>query len=93
MPNFQRTSEGKAVIYERSTGQAIERWPVDARGMIESGEYTADTHDQAIAPAASVTPPAPSVPETEAIATEAAPKQVAPKPKRERKQRPKPEQA
>lgn len=27
-------------IYHAKTGAAIERWPVDARGMVECGEYT-----------------------------------------------------
>lgn len=37
-----RTPEGKWVLYDVSTGERMERWPVDARGMIESGGYTAD---------------------------------------------------
>lgn len=29
-------------IYHAKTGEAIERWPVDARGMIACGEYRLD---------------------------------------------------
>lgn len=30
---------GKVTIYHATTGAAINRWPVDARGMVENGEY------------------------------------------------------
>ena len=40
-----------------TTGQIVHRWPVDARGMIACGEYTADTPSEAHGPAAAVTPP------------------------------------
>jgi hypothetical protein len=35
-----RTPEGKVVLFRESDGQRFERWPVDARGMMASGEYT-----------------------------------------------------
>lgn len=42
-----RTKYGKRVIYHSETGQRIERWPVDARAMVECGEYTATPPDDA----------------------------------------------
>lgn len=48
-----RTPEGKVVVVECATGYRFERWPVDARDMIESGCYIAaedvpaDTHSDA----------------------------------------------
>jgi len=41
MSKPQRTPEGKWAIYHAVTGQRIDRWPVDARGMLATGEYTA----------------------------------------------------
>lgn len=38
----ERTPEGKWVIYARATGDRFERWSVDARAMLATGEYTAD---------------------------------------------------
>ena len=38
----KRTPTGKWVIYEVATGQQVERWPVDARRMIECGEFSAE---------------------------------------------------
>lgn len=38
----ERTQYGKVAIYEVATGRRIERWPVDARRMIECGEFTAE---------------------------------------------------
>lgn len=37
-----RTPEGKVVLYHRASGQRMERWPVDARDMVRSGDYTTD---------------------------------------------------
>jgi hypothetical protein len=34
----ERSPSGQWVVYERATGQRMERWPVDARGMLERGE-------------------------------------------------------
>lgn len=39
----QRTPEGKWVIWEVSTGYRLERWPVDAREIVASGDYTYDS--------------------------------------------------
>lgn len=41
MSKPQRTREGKWAIYHAVTGQQIERWPVDARAMLATGEYVA----------------------------------------------------
>lgn len=38
MPN--RTQEGKWAIFRVSDGQRFERWPIDAKGMVASGEYS-----------------------------------------------------
>lgn len=40
MAHALKTKRGMWVLYHGQTGQRIERWPVDARGMIECGEYT-----------------------------------------------------
>lgn len=37
---FGNNPSGKVTIYHAVTGEAIERWPVDARGMIDCDEYT-----------------------------------------------------
>jgi len=37
---FGQNPTGKVTIYHAVTGEAIERWPVDARGMVAHGEYT-----------------------------------------------------
>ena len=37
---FGVPSSGKVFLYHVETGEEIERWPVDARGMIGCGEYT-----------------------------------------------------
>jgi hypothetical protein len=34
-----RNPEGKVVVFHRVTGERFERWPVDAREMIQMGEY------------------------------------------------------
>lgn len=36
---MEKTAEGKVVLFCKSTGQRYERWPVDARDMIASGDY------------------------------------------------------
>lgn len=38
---LERTPEGKVVLYRTSDGQRFVRWPIDARDMLASGEYTA----------------------------------------------------
>ncbi len=60
--SLPRTPEGKVVLVNCATGQRVERWPVDARGMIASGDFTADTHEAASAQAATVGSPAPITP-------------------------------
>ena len=35
-----RTSGMKVSLWHKETGQCIERWPVDARELLERGEYT-----------------------------------------------------
>jgi hypothetical protein len=40
MTTFARTPEGKVVLFRTSTGDRFERWPVDARDMLASGDYT-----------------------------------------------------
>lgn len=49
--------EGKVVLYDRATGQRLERWPVDARELLATGGFTADTPIlEALPHAAPVTP-------------------------------------
>jgi hypothetical protein len=68
----QRTPAGKWRIYDRATGQPLDRWPVDARGMLERGDYVAEPPEGVEAPV--VTPeqrgiverPNPTVPGLEA---------------------------
>ena len=74
-----RTPEGKWRIYERTTGQVLDRWPVDARGMLESGAFTADPPESGEAHTATVTaapqPPPVEVPLVITRAHDAAPGQ------------------
>lgn len=37
---MQKTDSGKVIVYSVETGEPCERWPVDARGMVECGEYS-----------------------------------------------------
>ena len=58
----ERTHEGKWVLYHGATGHRLERWPVDAREMLASGDYTADPSSAPTAAAsvpATQEPPAP----------------------------------
>jgi len=50
-----RTHAGQWVLWEVATGQQIVRWPVDAQGMVASGEYR-------LAPPDGVTPELPPAP-------------------------------
>lgn len=61
---------GKVVLYDRISGQRLERWPVDARELLATGGYTTDPTDPAI-DAASV--PVASVAEPLSTATPDAP--------------------
>lgn len=36
----ERTPLGQVIVYERETGTKVVRWPVDAVGMVKSGEYS-----------------------------------------------------
>jgi hypothetical protein len=89
----ERTPEGKWVIYS-ATGQRLERWPVDAREILATTEFslvppggaavTTDTLE-ATAPAVPMTPapPAehsPGVPLVVTKSTDAAPAQLSPIP-------------
>lgn len=38
----ERTPEGMWVLYQATTGTRVLRWPVDGRGLLETGAYTAD---------------------------------------------------
>lgn len=61
-----RTPEGKLVVYERATGHRLERFPVDARDMLASGDYTTDDPS-----GESGEPPAvPEAPAPEPVATQ-----------------------
>jgi hypothetical protein len=35
-----KTAQGKVRLWSVKTGEEIERWPVDAQGMVASGEYS-----------------------------------------------------
>lgn len=37
----EKTAQGKVKLYPADGGEPVERWPVDARGMIASGEFSA----------------------------------------------------
>ncbi len=47
---------GKVVLFDRATGQRLERWPVDARELLATGDYAASPPDTALAPDASAAP-------------------------------------
>ena len=36
----QPSTPGKVIIYHVETGEAFERWPIDAREMLSTGDYT-----------------------------------------------------
>jgi len=63
-----RTPEGKWTLYRRTDGQRYERWPVDARAMLATGEYTADpptgidSQPATVAPGSEAAPVAPALP-------------------------------
>jgi hypothetical protein len=50
----ERTPEGKVILFRISTGDAFERWPVDARDMLATGDYTTDPPKTATADAVPV---------------------------------------
>lgn len=43
---LERTREGMVAIYSRATGERLYRWPVDARAMIETADYTIERPDE-----------------------------------------------
>lgn len=65
-----RTPEGKVVLYSVATGERLERWPVDARGMLGTGDYTmkepASSTSSGVSAPAPIADPLPHV--TQAIA-------------------------
>ena len=62
----ERTPEGMWVLYQATTGTRVLRWPVDGRGLLATGAYTADPtngddrHTASVAPGSET--PAPTVP-------------------------------
>lgn len=69
----ERTPRGKWVIYRADTGERLERWPVDARGMLETDEFTAEAPgggEDTPAPAAEPEPEPGPEPEDEGEDTE-----------------------
>lgn len=58
---LERTPEGMVAVYHRESGERFVRWPVDARGMVGSGEYATipptDQPTTADAPVIEVDPP------------------------------------
>lgn len=78
MATSDRTPEGKVVLIRASTGERFERWPVDAREMLATGEYTQGQPDPAPPPAVLGIPQlpkeiAPGVPAVYTHARDAAP--------------------
>lgn len=76
VPNGTR----KEAVYQVSTGQAFEVWPVDARELVASGEYVRErpSSQPAISSAEPESLPAPAAPLAEAPPAEVAPVEVAP---------------
>ncbi len=37
---MRKTSEGKWVVFDASTGEQMERWPIDAQLALKNGEIT-----------------------------------------------------
>lgn len=80
-----RTPDGKWVLFHTKTGKQIERWSVDARAMIATGEYTTEVPAGVVPdiPAAaprSVQPPPPPPPNPLLAAAAAVPEPEAPAP-------------
>lgn len=53
------TQPGMVVIWERSSGKRLERWPVDARELLATGSYTTEELKEAVAPVEPASPPSP----------------------------------
>ncbi|WP_373069755.1 hypothetical protein [Gemmatimonas sp.] len=54
---------GKWVLYDRTTGAAFWRWPVDAREMLATGAYTVDPPSLDATPVDPVVEQLPSAPD------------------------------
>ena len=70
---FERTPEGKMVLYRTRDGQRFERWPIDGRSMLATGEYTADPLNGDVSQTATVAPGSEAAPEVPALPTEHSP--------------------
>jgi hypothetical protein len=57
MTRVRVTPPAMVTLYDRVTGQRLERWPVDAAELLATGGYTTDP----IAPAPADSVPVPSV--------------------------------
>jgi hypothetical protein len=57
---LERTPLGQVVLYHRATGEKFVRWTVDAREMLQTGEYVVDPADadEAVQDAPADDPPA-----------------------------------
>jgi hypothetical protein len=42
-----KTAQGKVRLYDKKTGEMVERWPVDAKGMLNAGTHSAEPVDVA----------------------------------------------
>lgn len=42
-----KTAQGKVRLYDKETGEPVERWPVDAKGMLMAGTHSAEPVDVA----------------------------------------------
>jgi hypothetical protein len=51
----QRTPEGKWRVYDKETGAYLDRWPIDARGLLATGDYV-DEPPEGSEPAPQATP-------------------------------------
>ena len=44
----ERTADGKSILWNKKTGQRIERYPIDASAMLASGEFSAEEPSNAV---------------------------------------------
>lgn len=75
----KRTQRGKWVIYRADDGERLERWPIDARAMLETDEFVAEPPDgggESPAPAAEPESTPESEPEPKAQEEEAEPQVI-----------------
>lgn len=61
--------DGKWVLFHRVTAERFERWPVDARDMLATGDYTTDipTGETGDSPAVTSEAPVPEQPDPSTI--------------------------